>query len=718
MSQAITTPEEVEHAITLAENAPTKKSKKSKKQPLKARPKRKLNYGEEGPPKRVKTVSKKKMKQLQAATNQFQPMEEASEDEDNDEDEESQSLLPEESQLAETQVAASDDDGSNNDDDDEDDVTAITAVFESKGDEAASDSDKSSSSSENSDSDEASDKASDKEKSMPRIDVDLSADSDDDAAVDVNEFEQSQRVDLRNHMEPQIDDEDEVVVDDAKKHSLDMGLLEEYEVSLQCDAKKLYEFAKTVFTDEDIEAFMRREMLNPDIRINNHCFNIISSMVTGDFRGEKRHYETLMVMFIAELLKNIDEKFTGIQNAFDQTSNYVDVRVKQVIQTVNNKSEGTKTIQTFVKQLFAEMESHGKWQPEEVFNHMFVEDDEPNIEGILRTTKLEQLQSLISKNVNPNELNLLTMFPLDDLCILEDIESLKKEFRKKNPKPKKPDMERALELSSSKELHAYFAEYKQKDEAYKKKEKNFIETARHNAKKESFLLTLLKSTSLILDCCKKGDEESFQTLQKTICKLAKAFKKRVKAAPQEVQAAVRLGYEKLRLYQTIFANEKSEPERYTYYVEKRLGFCFENAIKMKKNNSDLQYINYEPEDKKDKKKNEAYYYLMSQKEWAKRITGIQLHVNSKGKSCFLPPPILDVAMNDEVATDKKFKHFFAVLHLASMSHCLMDRRAFYHPRYYGLYHRENLKVACPCYRWNQALTLLSEVFLKPSDLKK
>lgn len=551
-----------------------------------------------------------------------------------------------------------------------------------------------------------------------RVDIDLSEDSDNENPnTQVEEFDQSQRVDARNHMEPQIEDENEVVVDDAKQHYLDTELLDEYEKLRNCDAKKLYEFAKTVFTDEDIEAFMERETKNPNIRVDNHCFNMISSMVTGDFRGEKRHYETLMVMFIAELLKNIDETFTGIQNAFDQTSNYVDVRVKQVIQTVNNKSEGTKTIHTFVKQLFAEMESHGKWQPEEVFNHMFVEDDEPNIEGILRETKLQQLQSLNLNNVNPNELNLLTMFPLDDLCILDDIESLRKEFRDKNPKPKKPDMERALELSSSEELHAYFAEYKQKDEAYKKKEKDFVETARHNAKKESFLLTLLKSTSLILDCCKKGDEESFQTLQKSIRKLAKAFKKRVKAASQEVQAAVRLGYEKLRLYQTIFANEKSEPERYTYYVEKSLAFCFENAIKMKKNNAELQYIDYEPEDKKkDKKKNDAFYQLKSQKEWAKRITGLQLHVNSKGKSCFLPPPILDEGLNDEVATEKKFKHFFAVLHLASMSHCLMDRRAFYHPRYYGLY--DVNKVACPCYRWNQALTLLSEVFLKPSDLKK
>lgn len=527
------------------------------------------------------------------------------------------------------------------------------------------------------------------------------------AEDDFDQYEPTQHVQSGDEEQEQPVEED----------SLDMNVLDEYEKLHNCDAKKLYAFAKTVFMDEDIEAFMKRETDDFNIKVDNHCFNMISSMVTGDPTGEKRHYETLMVMFIAELLKNIDQAFTGIQKAFNQTSNYVDVRVKQVIQTVNNKSEGTKTIHTFVKQLFAEMESHGKWQPEEVFNHMFVEDDEPNIEAILRTTKLEQLQSLISKNVNPNELNLLTMFPLDDLCILEDIESLRKEFRNKNPQPDIPSVERALELSSS-DVQRYFEDYKKKAQAFMKKEKDFLETARHNATKESFLLTLLKSTASILACCKNGDEESFQTLQKTIRKLAKAFKKRVKAAPEQVQSAVRLGYEKLRLYQNIFANEKTKPERYKYYVEKRLGFCFENAIKMKKNNSDLQYIDYVPEDKKDKKKNDAFLYLMNQKGWAKRITDLQLKENSKGKSCFLPPPILDEALNDEVTTEKKFKHFFAVLHLASMSHCLMDRRAFYHPRYYGLYRQEDLKVACPCYRWNQALTLLSEVFLKPSDLKK
>ena len=551
-------------------------------------------------------------------------------------------------------------------------------------------------------------------------DVSSGSEDDDDADVQTQNVEsgaESGADDFDEYPQTQVyvsDEEEQEQEQSVEEHCFDMNVLEKYGKVRTCDAEKLYAFAKTLFDDDEIEAFMKREINDESIKVDNQCFNIISSMVTGDLTGDKQYRETLMVMFIAELLKNIDETFTGIQNAFNQTSNYVDVRVKQVIQTVHKKSDGNKGIHTFMKQLFVEMESHNH-QPEEVFKLWLPddEDDVPNIEGILRTTKLEQLKTLISENANPNELNLLAMFPLDDLCILEDIESLRNDFREKNPQPKKPSMERALNLSSSEELHAYFEEYKKKDEAYKKKEKLFIETARHNAKKESFLLTLMKSTALILACCKKGDEESFQTLQKTIRRLAKAFKKRVKAAPEDVQSAVRLGYEKLRLYQNIFANEKSKPQ----YVEKSLAFCIENAMKMKKNNMDLQYIDYEPDDKKkDKKKNDVFYHLKSQKHWANRISDLQLNVNSKGKSCFLPPPILDEGLNDEVATEKKFKHFFAVLQLASMTHCLMDRRAFYHKRYYGLYESE--KAACPCYRWNQALTLLSEVFVKPSDLKK
>lgn len=722
MSQAITTPEEVMDAITAAEkNAPTKKSKKSKKQPLKARPKRKLNYGEEGPPKqRVRTVSKKKMKQLQAATNQFQPMEEASEDEDNDEDEESQSLLPEESQLAETQVVASDDDGSNNDDDDEDDVTAITAVFQNKGDDGASDSDKSSSS-ENSDSDEASEKASHKEKSMPEQEViDLSGGSDDDAAVDVHEFDQSQRVDARDHMEPQIDDENEVVVDDVKQR-----VTTRYNQTFAVDAETLYEWAQQYFPKKDINAFMNYECDNDDrIAVGNTCYTILAAMVTNKHEGGSylASCYTLMMIFIAELLKNVDSKWTGIQKAYEQIKSdpYESYVTEFIRDNGEEKDLKTKALSRVLHKFYETIDEHGKL-PEfkQIYDQVWGKDteeesDAPKIKSILRNhiasdEAFDYLKGMLEvRHPTDCEGNVLLFWPLDELYATVNEADLRATFEMAWPKPElkyEPTMEADELLNAHKILQ-------EKLKRHEKRVSEMISHERKKAKSQCFLRKLVEATITILDCCEEKGDESWETIQDTIQELAQAFADRSRnTATEDIQGQCKLGWYKLAMYQNMYAQKKMKLQLDDVPNYK----CdFGAALTFMKKKS----LFYNPD--RERKKGD-FYTLKKHKQWASKINRMQLPEmltrEQKGKkNLYLPRPLLEDGRTarEKVSLEKRIDYLFATLHFASLSHCLMDRTAFYNSRYYNGTHH----TAYPTYRMNAAFQALSKVYVSASELKK
>lgn len=561
--------------------------------------------------------------------------------------------------------------------------------------------------------------------------VDLSEDSDDE--------------DLKTQVEEDDDaQEREQDVEHIVDNVVDAQVLKKYSNKFNVDANELYEFARLFATGEEIEAYMKGECEKD----RNDFSHFISSMVTPGGENDHPYGVGLMVIFMAELLKDIDGRFTGIQNAYNQTCGATEHRVKQMIRAVDPKSEQKKGINVFVAAFLEKMgDDVVKFQRD--YKEMFSGPKEQmSINSMLGhygndNVKFDELKMALNYCNNKHELNVLTFFPLQDLVATIDEKSLRLKYREENARPiGVPLNEDILRVSHDKDkLFALINKHKQMKEEYDREENEMVEKARKNASNECFLETLLFTTMEILSCCEKATEKSWEAIQKKICFLAKEFEKRRKAAPENVQLQVRLAFNKLSMYQNMFANEKCKLK-----LGKGRGWqalCFNAAIETVKQNritfrrpneddmfvedesdSDSDESDSDRDESDDDKKVREYekpktkqkivlYRLIRQETWGKRVKGLQLSSGSSNKGKYLPPPILTV--NEEVTVDKRFKHFFAVLHMASMSHCLMDSRACYHDRYY---HSDAPEESSPVARLNHAFALLSEVFLKPSDLKK
>ena len=576
-------------------------------------------------------------------------------------------------------------------------------------------------------------------------DEDVSSGSDDDEDDAANDGQQMQVVGSGAEDDFDKYDATQVASDDDAQEPVDAQVLKNYSNKFNVDANELYEFARAFATGKEIEAYMKGEC-EKDCNDFNH---FISSMITAG--GENDHDYDLMVIFIAELLKNIDGHFTGIQNAYNQTCGATENRVKQMIRAVDPKSEQKKGINVFVAAFLEKMgDDVVKFQRD--YKEMFSGPKEQmSINSILGqygndNVKFDELKAALNYCNNKHELNVLTFFPLQDLVATIDEKSLRREYREENARPiGVPSNEDILRVCHNKDkLFDLINEHKQMKEDYDREENEMVEQARKNASNECFLETLLFTTMEILSCCEKATEKSWEAIQKKIRFLAIEFEKRRKAAPENVQLEVRLAFNKLSMYQHMFANEKCKLKLGNGRGWQAL--CFNAAIEMVKQNrmtfrrpneddmfvedsdsdsdaSDSDESDESDESDDDKKVREyqkpktkqkiVLYRLIRQETWAKRVKGLQLSSGSSNKGKYLPPPILTV--NEEVTVDKRFKHFFAVLQMASMSHCLMDSRACYHERYYP---SDAPEESSPVARLNHAFALLAEVYGKPSDLKK
>ena len=614
----------------------------------------------------------KKTKVLQA-TNKFKPMEEASEGEHGDE-EESQSLLPENSQLLLKTPVASDDDGSNNDDDDDEDAAnaTIAAVFDSKGDEPTQ---------LPSDDDEVT--------GMPegtRVDVDLSGDSDnEDSTTQV--------------------EEDESFLDWVKSTGKRM-------------AKK-----------KDVKAFLKQEHKHyfqqwENCSWSNPFYRFISSLVTNggveggygntgchpDERGPD-YFPSLMVIFIAEMLKNVNGKFTGIEKAYEEQK-IIDPWVEDVKRFIEDNGEkkhaNNKAVNQVVSQFFKLLNEHGQLDAmkkiyQTVYGEPEQEADEPvvsvtPIKDILETS-LSSERAFDEANFNQEEedykpvqeQNILNFFPLTELFATVDEEKVKEKFLETNPKP-------CFLFDESISLEdEMVATYKSHLVALKKHEKEMedaLTKAYDKAASECFMTTLVKSTITILDCCKQKTEESWKMIKETIINLSDEFCDRYYASSDELQDQVQLGWKKMAFYQLVNQNKKCKhPEDQKTIAS----VCFITAVKKAKAKG-TNDIFVRPIDARNN-----YHVLINQDEYHEKIQTLR-----EKKHAAFPPSLLSSSAHD-MSIEKRIDYLFAIFNFASLSYFFMDPNACHDMKYID---NAETSQAHPTRRLNKAFQMMAKAYGK------
>ena len=518
------------------------------------------------------------------------------------------------------------------------------------------------------------------------------------------------------HVQSDEEQEDE---DDAK----DADVIANYTNTFAVDAEELYEWAQQYFPNKDINALMKHECDHGAmIPMENKCYKFIAAMVTNyDESGRDSVVcDGLMMIFIAELLKNVDSQWTGIQKAYEQvTSDPYEPYVTEFIRdNGEDKDLKTKALSRVLQNFYKTIDEHGKLPEfkqiyDQVWGKDTEEESDAKIKTILQNTIASDeafgyLKESLENFCNDCEGNVLLFWPLDKLYAIVDEKNIRARYEAAHPEPVlnySPTME-TDELLNAHKIH------KEELDKHKKKISEMILQEKKKARSQCFLRKLVEATITILDCCEEKGDDSWETIQKTIQGLAEEFDDRVSNATEDIQKQCKLGWYKLAMYQNMYARKKMK-----LHVEEVGNYkCdFGAALTFTKKKP----LFYHPH--RQRKKGD-FYTLKNQRQWVTKIKKMQLpdttltKEQKAKKNLYLPRPLLEDGRTacEKVSLEKRIDYLFSILHFASLSHCLMDRTAFYNSRYYNV----NPTAAYPTNRMNAAFQALSKVYVSVADLKK